>query len=1055
MKNKIIVLLFFVIAYGAVTKATAQTEIQAGTKTYAEMFDSLSTGLIRNRIPYGVLYDRVAGWSGLDKWSSNDTATISQLKQSWYDAEQSVLDSAIRPNIYSAMKTLLDSKITKSELPIVVSNFRFAYFDSLSYTDGRLSVNNGMLTDNNLATPYFTKQISIACIGLEEVFKNSNYILSTDTALIFNNTLLTIQNISVQNISTGTLYNLDINQTLLISFTQVGLNVLKFTINYTNGSSVVNNQIINVLENNSNGILYRPSGPLCRPVHGLVESTIPFKGYFENIATTSAADYHIYYHTIDPNPANNSDCERVLRKPIIIMDGFDPQDVNPYHIIYDKYLSYSFPKINLTDELRHKGYDVIILNFPKLGSEIKDENGAVVNTIPTNVKINGTATTVNLDNRDGGTDYIERNAFLLVKLIQQVNQTLTNNGSAEKLVIVGPSMGGQISRYALAYMEKQQSLGVADMNHNTRLFISFDSPNDGANIPLALAQNLNFFGNFAGQQEAKDKYDASLHSVAARQLLIEQLGGLNSGAPFHQIFYNNVRNGGLANSGGYPINLRKVALLNGNGNSIKTNNEGDKIFNIHGVSSRILGFIADDNFMPNIGSYLQIARTRLIDKKRLTIYNSWYSVTNQNTRGSMDVIQGSTFDANREVYNGFVKSLKGVGIDPPNILSPLKPNHCFIPSVSALGFRNTNFNWNDNLINRNLLCNSEVYFDGYFIAKTNEEHITLTTENVNWLSQEIDKGQPNCPTICSFSVNGLYNLCVNSTSTYSLDVQVPSGASTIWQPSDRYQIIGSTNNSVTISGTLDGPAIIKARIINPCGADVYITKDIYIGSPAFGATYKNGVTDGNPVAFYIPSQGNSNIINNVCIGYNGPPNVYIDAQPGGTNNVTWSVPNGYATTAFSLYTGYGNRAYFGWNYGGNNPSGYIQANVNNGCGSFSYIFAFKQINCGTSGGDPCLAAKAVNYFTISPNPANDNITIGIGNRLPPPKCNNLKALNTSNGIVFSNVNVYNNLGTLVKTYKTKNVKKATIPLSNLVAGSYQVEIIQDDYIEKQQIIVQK
>lgn len=54
--------------------------------------------------------------------------------------------------------------------------------------------------------------------------------------------------------------------------------------------------------------------------------------------------------------------------------------------------------------------------------------------------------------QDHGGDYIERNAFTLVKLIQQTNAQLQANGSTEKLVIVGASAGGLVSRYALAYM---------------------------------------------------------------------------------------------------------------------------------------------------------------------------------------------------------------------------------------------------------------------------------------------------------------------------------------------------------------------------------------------------------------------------------------------------------------------------------------------------------------------------------------------------------------------------------------------------------------------------
>ncbi|MEJ7683709.1 MAG: hypothetical protein WKG06_38785 [Segetibacter sp.] len=97
-------------------------------------------------------------------------------------------------------------------------------------------------------------------------------------------------------------------------------------------------------------------------------------------------------------------------------------------------LQYNNDVNNFGDELTDAGNDAVVLNFPvyKIG--------------------------VNPDgsdrNRDGGTDYIERNAMVLVKLIKDINQTLIANSSFEKITIVGPSMGGMIARYALAYMEK-------------------------------------------------------------------------------------------------------------------------------------------------------------------------------------------------------------------------------------------------------------------------------------------------------------------------------------------------------------------------------------------------------------------------------------------------------------------------------------------------------------------------------------------------------------------------------------------------------------------------
>lgn len=60
---------------------------------------------------------------------------------------------------------------------------------------------------------------------------------------------------------------------------------------------------------------------------------------------------------------------------------------------------------------------------------------------------------VMLDFPEGGT-YIEQNAMVCIETINMLNERLQQSGSNEQIVVVGPSMGGQITRYALAYMEQ-------------------------------------------------------------------------------------------------------------------------------------------------------------------------------------------------------------------------------------------------------------------------------------------------------------------------------------------------------------------------------------------------------------------------------------------------------------------------------------------------------------------------------------------------------------------------------------------------------------------------
>ena len=152
-KIKIITLAIFVISM--VTKVNAQTEINitAGSKTYSETFDSQSTGLIQNRIPFGILYDRVYGWSGLDNFQNGDTTSVSRLLQGWYDIEQSYINPNLRPNRYENMRKKIQQKIFAPQLPIIILLNNFSMIDSLAYSDGRITTNNGILIDNNGALP--------------------------------------------------------------------------------------------------------------------------------------------------------------------------------------------------------------------------------------------------------------------------------------------------------------------------------------------------------------------------------------------------------------------------------------------------------------------------------------------------------------------------------------------------------------------------------------------------------------------------------------------------------------------------------------------------------------------------------------------------------------------------------------------------------------------------------------------------------------------------------------------------------------------------------------
>jgi pimeloyl-ACP methyl ester carboxylesterase len=202
----------------------------------------------------------------------------------------------------------------------------------------------------------------------------------------------------------------------------------------------------------------------CSMVDVLPRITITetFQGYTETLARSGVGDVTVFYHT-------NNGCDEVIRKPVIVVDGFDPNservafNKDPDKSIYAQ-LRYNGTANNMGDDLRAQGYDVIILDFPKYSVYTIQPPGY-------------SRPRPYYEYIDGGTDYIERNALVLKQLIRNINLHLQQISSTEQIVVVGPSMGGLIARYALAKMEQTNEI------HNTSLFVSFDTPHMGANIP--------------------------------------------------------------------------------------------------------------------------------------------------------------------------------------------------------------------------------------------------------------------------------------------------------------------------------------------------------------------------------------------------------------------------------------------------------------------------------------------------------------------------------------------------------------------------------------------
>lgn len=576
----------------------------------------------------------------------------------------------------------------------------------------------------------------------------------------------------------------------------------EYYITYSNGEKL-NTYSETLLENNADN-LYRTFGIQSREKY--LTSYYGFKGYNETRSSKGKLQYKTFFA--------NGNYSRKIKKPVIIVDGFDPGDTrkigNPSDTRKNticKQMNYG--NKNFITTLNQNGYDVIVVNF----TYYRNRYGRLI---------------------DGGADYIERNALTLVSLIQNINRKLTQNRSREKLVVVGPSMGGLITRYALAYMEKKERQTSSSIwNHNTRLWVSIDSPHLGANIPLASQASIYFLGYKIGSAEAKRKYQTILNSTAAKQMLLQQFSYLyqkqNRISFFHR-FQSNLRNNGVYRSNGFPkkSGLRKIAMTNGSINGETNGYSGQKVLDIRGFKKILWikhkGFQMEQWFSKGYRekNVIFFGKTDKVFRKMS------YTVRGNNFLriGSTDAMPGGTANTQGDIKDEVIPEIrKKVSYVSTRAY---KKNHAFIPTISSLAFNNKNTNWFQKL-NRNLVCSRETPFDSYYGESKNTEHVSFNNKSISWLQKEINKSPQPPSFILKSSSNlvGPYVVCNRNTPVTFKFKTCTTPNRVRWQVSNNLQIISKNRNRIIVKPKYNsGKGSIKA--ITPNGI---IDRFFQIGKP--------------------------------------------------------------------------------------------------------------------------------------------------------------------------------------------------------------------------------
>ncbi|AMM50327.1 hypothetical protein TH61_02840 [Rufibacter sp. DG15C] len=951
--------------------------------------DSLIQHLDKSSINTGILYDRIFPFANVHKFNlvQPDTSNYSYFIQAYSEIFRAAYDTTNLKTVSEIRDLSTDAKIQK-KVALGLAAFKFNVIDTSAIDLGLIQLTNGLYYDvpNRPRHPYLTRTTFIASPLLNRI-NGLRVTYELNSNLIFNNTDKTITYLMIDFGDGLGLKSVGTTSSTVVTYSQNGRKTLRFVASFSDGSTSttygvidIGSDVVDNRDDTSGGGIPACPNPVIKVWSGNTMPSFPggsnltFKGYDESVATEGYGEATVFY-------ATNVDCSTAtaIKKPLIVVDGFDPDDQDDAFDIYRNNLSGG----NFANNLRGQGYDIIILNFPKY------------NIAPLNRK------------RDGGADYIERNAFVLIKLIQKIN---AEKQGSEQLVILGPSMGGLISRYALAYMEKN------NLPHNTKLWISFDSPHKGANIPMGDQQFLDYIAKKIGVEAAKYNRDKKIMSPAAKQMLVNHFTGTNlpssgntlygtpSSAPgFFQRFYDDL------NALGFPKGdpsqehkFRKVALANGSLNGVLVYNACQKGFDFEakampGSFFNNSSITTTMSFSPSYGNTCNIFSGRVDLASGRTVD----MIAPNNTVG-IDVAPGGTYNT-QGIIAGQGEFDYGVASGE---FTSLVPIHSFINTKSALAFSGTNQDLGEDISARNLTCTGETPFNSYFgPVGTNTKHVSIWPEAAEWLKNELF-GLPTRPfaytTTSNETCSGASVSIINTppsayvTWTASSNVNPTSGIGTTANVSRNPGAVGTAWVTFDVAGTCEGIAERKFTI-------------------------------GQPSTYYTITPETQGDPNSSCftVGYH---NFFINLSAADANytNIKWTYKKLGTTTTTTINTMNPSvRVRFA-----STGSYLITVQVSNACGA-GYI-STREVQVATQCG--------VYTYTmaVSPNPTIDNVDVIINRG----QSTSLKAKNDKNMVEFLLIDVYTNQS--IKEWKQPAfLDKYNLNLKDVKPGNYILKVVED------------
>lgn len=479
-----------------------------------KVLDKMFAHIDKNKVPTGLLRDYAEEYEDLDiftgivpltEHNAVDYVRFAYLLSTIKSADL-IGEVSKDIDVFFCQKKSYDEN---NSISLSLALYKYSQIKENALKDGLITYKNDQVYTTN-KDPYKQGYL-FACSSLVENTTESSIIISLPQS-----NLLTNMHLSKLEVNLGNGFQeMGVNKKVKANLQQ-GRNEIIIKATLDNGQSLLSHMFITKLERKPDG-LTRASE--YRFLSNPLSDTIVINGDdYRGISTTAKV-------MIIPSRLGNGK----ISKPFIFVEGFNPQTSNNVKCGQGSLLSYyrDWSKF-ITDN----GYDFVYVHWctPE--------------------------------------EYIQANAYTLVKIIETINNMSAQN--SEPSLLIGHSMGGLVARYALKTMENKNK------PHHVGTYVSYDAPHLGANVPIGLLHGFYGIRKFLQEKNLIDKLIKKIptaksyleigeklaYSTAAQQMLcnsIDAAGHLNNS--LHVQWQEELRQLGFPN-GDKGKNFQMLGIAN-------------------------------------------------------------------------------------------------------------------------------------------------------------------------------------------------------------------------------------------------------------------------------------------------------------------------------------------------------------------------------------------------------------------------------------------------------------------------------------------------------------